>query len=434
MSHICSNCSNQELIVESKNVFRHGFSALESFIKIETHYVCPNCRRKSSIEKTVTSAEQFPFTGKPDTDIGETRCRSAQLVSCNSRERLYTSIQFPAAFRVGENILFPISEGIIQDGTVIDRYGDPDLMMKFAEEYFRLYQTLMPRGELPNSLVKMMPILHILVTAAELAIKAYLIRADKNFQRNHSLQLLYDDLDRAHRDKIELRFAESDLNTKVATLGVKMHTVKEILGMYDNTYGGASSVYMDSRYYAEPTTAFRRSSNLHGANLVKSCSPYPIFLPEILIALIHTYSFFSGHERLKRKGGDMVYGVREPGSDNHGEWGLIPSSLNLVVLSVPQSAGISAENEKLNAFKKLLSENPPGFRTDWMYGGNTLLFYRASEHSPIDGRRVLNGVECRVWRHKRLGMHARDLYLLASTLESEAVFECLTDGGGDIDQ
>ena len=161
--------------------------------------------------------------------------------------------------------------------------------------------------------------------------------------------------------------------------------------------------------------------------MLKSQTPYPIFFPEIVRALIDTYPFFSGHERLRRLGGDVKEGVREPSNDKHGDRGLIPSSLNLVVVNVSQPAGISAEGDQLLAFRKLLSEHPPVFRANWMYGGNTLLFYGIGEQDYGDAHGVLNGVRCRVWRHKRLGMHARDLYLLANVLEEEKGLEILSD-------
>ena len=145
---------------------------------------------------------------------------------------------------------------------------------------------------------------------------------------------------------------------------------------------------MDTRYYAEPTTTFKPSSNLHGANLVKSQNPYPIFLPEIVAILFDTYRYFSGHERLARLGGDVTYGTRESVKDNHGDWGLVPSSLGLVVLSVPQPAGISAEGDRLDAFNKFLSENSPAYKTNWMYGGATLLFYADGQNDYLDGRRL----------------------------------------------
>ena len=37
-------------------------------------------------------------------------------------------VQYPAVFRVEENVLLPASEGTVEDATVVDRYGDPDLM------------------------------------------------------------------------------------------------------------------------------------------------------------------------------------------------------------------------------------------------------------------------------------------------------------------
>ena len=101
-----------------------------------------------------------------------------------------------------------------------------------------------------------------------------------------------------------------------------------------------------------------------------------------------------------------------------GTGGLVPSSLGLVVLNIPQPAGISAEGDDLAAFNQLLSDNPPAFRTNWMYGGGTLLFYADGGQEHLDGKGVLNGVACRVWRHQRLGMHARDLNQLAEVLES----------------
>ena len=155
--------------------------------------------------------------------------------------------------------------------------------------------------------------------------------------------------------------------------------------------------------------------------MVKSNTPYPIFLPEIVSAQINTYRFFSGHERLRRRGGDVQRGARRTGN-----WGVVPSSLGLVVLSVPQPAGISAEGDDLKSFERLLSEHPPGMRADWMYGGTTHLFYGAEEQSPTDGQGTVNGVQCRVWRHQRVEIHARDLYLLADQLEDTVPFGSLS--------
>ena len=105
----------------------------------------------------------------------------------------------------------------------------------------------------------------------------------------------------------------------------------------------------------------------------------------------------------------------------------MPSSLGLVVLSVPQPANVSAKGAKLDAFIKLVCDNPPAYKTNWSYGGATLLFYAEGQNDYVDGCGMLNGVECRVWRYKRLGMHARDLYFLVNVLEGRGGFTCLSE-------
>ena len=108
----------------------------------------------------------------------------------------------------------------------------------------------MPAGRLPDSLVEILSALHLLVTAAELGFKAYLTRDAKDAS-GHSLQRLYEDLDPAHRDRIDTSFSESYLNASLTVLGIEPPTVQAILRQYDSTYGVSSGVYMDSRYYAE---------------------------------------------------------------------------------------------------------------------------------------------------------------------------------------
>ena len=312
---------------------------------------------------------------KANTRTGDVRRRWVLLNNIPATGKNGITVQFPAAYETGRDVLYPTSEGNAQDGTVIDRHGDPDLMLEFAEQYFKLYEATMPAGRLPNSLVEIMPALHLLVTAAELGFKAFLTRDGKE-PSGHSLQRLYEELDPAQRDRIDTSFSESRLNAGLTALGIEPSTVQAILTTYDSTYRGGGGVYMDTRYYAEPTTRFKRGDSFHGASLVKGNTPYPIFLPEIVSAQINAYRFFSGHERLRRRGGDVQHGVREPGNDNHGDWGVVPSSLDLIVVSVPQPAGISAEGEDLAFFEKLLSEHPPGMRADWRYGKHTSVLYR----------------------------------------------------------
>ena len=428
MRRNCTKCTDidQELIINSTSVFRHAVEPLKSLIKVEVGYACQRCGQKSTTEHIVTDNTEFPVRAADhsDTEAGEVRRHTAMLSNWSTDRKRFASVHFPAAFRLGENVLFPTSEGNLQDGTVIDQYGNPDLMLEFAEQYFELHRAIFPTKRLPSSLTELMPALHLLVIAAELVLKAYLIR-DGNDKFGHSLQQLYKDLNPAQRNRIKLRYAESDSIKNLTTLGIEGPAVETVLGAYDHTYGGESKVYVDSRYYAEPTTRFKPLSSLHGANLVKSHNPYPIFLPEVVRAFIDTYGFFSGHKRIARLGGEVKYGAREPCNDNHGDWGFIPSSLNLVVVNVPQPAGISAEGDKLEAFNRLLTEHPPVFCADWMYGGNTLLFYGAGAQVSVDDHGTLNGVVCRLWYHKRIGMHARDLYLLANELERKTGFHIL---------
>ena len=427
MKPTCKKCGDHELVVTSTNVFFHEVQAVSSLVKIEIDYLCPGCGQKTGQQRVITmnEADRIGLQNSSATPAGEVKRHHAFLSGYSSKDRGFQSLQYPSVYRVGENVLYPTFEGNIQDGTMIDRHGNPDLLLEFAEQYFRLFCSIMPTERLPNSLIELMPALHLLVVATELTLKAYLIRNDKT-DFGHSLGQLYGNLDLEHRNEIEARFAKSSPNTNLAAMDIDPPSVKAILSTYDNTYGGKSNVYMDTRYYAEPTTTFKPSSNLHGASLVKSQNPYPIFLPEIVSTLFDTYRFFSGHERLGRLGGDVKYKIRELIKGNHGDWGLVPSSLGLVVLSVPQPASVSAKGAKLDAFKKLLSDNPPAYKTNWSYGGATLLFFAEGQNDYIDGRGVLNGVECRVWRHKRLGMHARDLNFLANVLEARERLTCLS--------
>ena len=424
MAPVCDTCNDAELIATTKT-FRFGLRLLDNLVKKEREYLCPSCGHRTT-DDPIASDRPVDGTGSGNTRTDDVRRRQVMLTNLSADRKNLMSVQFPATYQIDQNVLLPTFEGNVQDGTVIDRHGDPDLMLEFAEQYFKLYNATMPARRLPDSLVEILSALHLLVTAAELGFKAYLTRDVKDAS-GHSLQRLYEDLDPAHRDRIDTSFSESYLNASLTVLGIEPPTVQAILRKYDSTYGVRSGVYMDSRYYAEPTTRFKRGDSVHGASLVKGNTPYPISLPEIVSAQINTYRFFSGHERLRRRRGNVQHGAREPGHDNHGDWGVVPSSLGLIVVSVPQPAGISAAGEDLASFKKLLSEHPPGMRADWGYGGNTLLFYRVGEQSHKDGHGTVNGVQCRVWRHQSVGTHARDLYLLADRLENTVPFGSLSN-------
>ena len=316
-------------------------------------------------------------------------------------------------------MLYPAHEGSLSTGRAIDRYGDPDLMEEFAKEYLKQYWAIVPKGRLPQTVSEMMPALNLLVNAAELAMKADLIRSSSD-SRGHSLPMLFERVDRKHREEIERRFAEAPLNADLRILGCESPTVATVLSTYEHGFGW-SSVYQDTRYYAEPTTKVK-SEDVKGGNLVKSI-PYPIFLPVVVQTIIDVYGFFSGAERLKRLGAEVGHGSRDPGNDQHGQWGLVPSSVGLVVIRVAQFVARRKGGEFREEFLQFKKVRPPLYCTSWMYGGNVLLFYRAGGEHPEDGETVIDGLKCKVWYAGSLGMHPRDLFLLADILEAPGEVE-----------
>ncbi|MDE0621285.1 MAG: hypothetical protein OXH83_06400 [Bryobacterales bacterium] len=327
-------------------------------------------------------------------------------------------VQYPAVCLSDTRELLPIGEATVQDGTSIDQHGDPELMADFAAQYLAAHRAVMPTGRLPISVTEVMPALHLLVMAAELAMKADLIRSEKHPGKQHPLADLYGALENDHRQEAEDRFARCEPNVRLKSVGVALPTILEVLGIYDESYGGASSVYLDTRYYAEPTTLFRESSGLHRANLVKGNTPYPIFLPHVSASLIETFWFFDGAARLQRLGGNVVRGARASVDDNHGGWGLVPSSLGLVVLQVRQEARMGDGQAELPGFRRWKESRQPGFSTSWMCGGSELLFYWADESTSADPTMNIDGIDCRIWRDERLGMDSRDLYRLADALDA----------------
>ena len=418
----CFKCGDQELVQQPAKALHHWLPQLGAPIEINVGFNCPNCGREvSNSFRYLTGYKLGPI--QSDTSQANKVIRKhAQISLSPPNRKRWTTLGYPAAFRTGESVLFPTHEGNIQDGTLIDRYGDPDLVMDFAEQYCKQFRAILPKKRLPNGLSEFMPALLLLVVATELAIKAFLIRSGTSYHNIHSLPELYDHIECDQKKEIEKQFADSDSNSKLKRLGIECRTVKEILGAYDKSYGGPSTVYMDTRYFAEPTTkTFRQSSSLHGANLVKGNTPYPIFLPTIVNILIRTYRFFSGQERLRRLGANIQEGIRGLGNDNHGDWALIPATLNFVAISVSQSASRDSSFGELEVFSSFKAAHPPVFSTSWGYGGQTLLFYSDGGRSNLDGSRVINGLECKVRHKERLGMHSRDMYLLANALEDGSV-------------
>ena len=416
----CSRCGEQELRLKTDAEFRVGVPWLSRLLQRETKHVCSVCgmeveARAQSVVDPADYRIRIPHCSGAESRSKEPHW--AIIYNTSVPTSPLPALVYSAVIGASDSILFPTFEGRIDDGTVIDRHGDPELMADFAEEYLRQFWTLLPTDRLPRSIREIMPPLLLLFTATELALKVFCIRSGKQ-ATGHSLSELYKKLDSGLKCHIESRFASEEPLLPLSALGADAPTVKAILSAYSKTYGGGSSVYVDSRYYAEPTTLFRKESGLRGANLAKGKTPYPIFLPYVAQSLIDAYRYFSGPERLRRLGADLSEGRGDQDGDCHGDWGLVPSSLGLVVVMVRQADGIGFEGKEVDMFTEFKRVNPTGFIVDWKHGGNTLLFYHDDELGLPDGPHVINGLECRLWSNGRLGMHQRDLHLLADALES----------------
>ena len=65
-------------------------------------------------------------------------------------------------------------------------------------------------GQLPQTLVGIMSSLLLLVTSAELALKAFLLRSEGNQPRTHDLVDLYGRLNAEHRAAVKSQFSISE--------------------------------------------------------------------------------------------------------------------------------------------------------------------------------------------------------------------------------
>ena len=404
----CPRCGEQDLVQHPTRVFRLGLPWLNSLAQIETPYVCPSCGKE--VTRQLQSTHNFP--------------KAPLRRSGNSDTVEATSLQWfgmPAlsmygVVRLQDRVFIPNAEGRIQDGSVVDQFGDPDLMAEMAREYLHQFWTLLPEGRLPNSLKEIMPALLLLVTSAEQALKSFGIRSEQP-AHVHSLKHLYDNLNNACKIETERLFRQSEIIAAILGHGQEAPTIEHILSVYSNTYGQRDGVYVDVRYFAEPTTMLPQSGNLHGANLVKSLTPYPIFLPAVVEALLEAYRITSGVERLRRRGADIQGNIRDRGTGSHGDWGLAPASLGLVVAAAPQSVALDSSGQETELFSEFTASHPTGLQISWMHGGSRLLFYRDDKGRWRDEDIEVDGLGCHLWRHGRLGMHARDLNQLADVLD-----------------
>lgn len=414
----CPRCGEQELLARPVRVYCHTVASLGWPVQVERPYACANCGEEIQTQVSFRTGQRSRMVGS---ESGSADAKVTEPLHAMVHNRIagrFASVQYPAVCLSDTREVLPKQEGTIEDATVVDQYGDPDLMANFAEHYVAASRAVMPNGRLPESVVEMMPALHLLVMAVELVMKADLMRSENDPGNVHSLVQLYTQMESTHRKEAENRFACREPSARLVSVGECAPNVDAVLRVYDESYGGASKVYTDTRYYAEPTTKLRKSSGLHGANLLKGSTPYPIFLPHLVECLIETFWFFDGAARLERLGADVAEGSKANVKNNHGSWGLVPASLGLVVVQVPQGARLGTGQSELSSYTRWKQARPAVYSTSWMYGGSELLFYRADENPPMESVCDIDGFECTIWRAGRLGMHSRDLYRLADAMES----------------
>ena len=420
MSVACPKCGNEDLRFDPISRFGLGIPHLSDLEQAVVVLSCRPCR--SDFQFRIQGRNRPSFShfmrvqedGKSETE-GLRRGFISLWSDTVSRK---ASVDYNFAHRDEQSLLWPMYEARIQTGTGVDRYGDPDLMTEFAMEYLKQHWVLLRPGRLPQTLVEVMPSLLLLVTAAELAMKAFNLRSKDEQPRTHDLVELYDGLDSEHRAAIEARFGRCQLVVGLTSIGADAPNIQSILGTYADIYGGKRGAYQEAKFYAEPTTMLPEASNLRGANLIKGNTPYPTFMPYLVEAIVDCYYFFSGLERLRRRGAEIHEHSPNSTSHGHGDWALRPSSLDLAVIIVSQQESKDSSHNDLPSFASFKSHHPTGLQADWMYGGSTLLFYDATGSKPRDGIETIADIECHIISEEQVGMHSRDLDRLADRLEA----------------
>lgn len=419
MSSGCPKCGNEDLRVDPISRFHLGIPHLRELQQSVVVVSCQPCSTSFQLQVLGPNRPGFshfmnlPNGGEPGPD----GLQRGYVNLWPADGNILPSVSFNFVHSGGQGILWPVQEAGIGAAQVVDQYGDPYLMTDFAKEYLKQHWILLPPGRLPQALVEVMPALLLLVTAAELVLKAFILRSTGEQPRTHDLVELYNSLAPEHQATIESWYERCQLVAGLASLGVDAPQVKHTLGTYADIYGGKRGAYQEAKFYAEPTTMLP-DSDLRGANLAKGNTPYPTFMPYLVQAIIDCYQHFSGAERLRRRGAQVRERVPGSTSPGHGDWELRPTSLGLAVIVVSQQQSTDPHLDDLPAFAEFKSRHPTSFRADWMYGGSTLFFYDVTGSQPRDGVETIEGIECRVISEEMVGLHTRDLDRLADSLEA----------------
>ena len=277
MSVSCPKCGNEDLRFDPISRFRLGIPHLSDLQQAVVVLSCRPCRSDFQFLIQGRNRPSFShFMNVWDDSKSETvglRRGHISLWSGTGSRKAFVVYDFAQSDE--QSVVWPVHEARIQTGTGVDQYGDPDLMADFAKEYLNQHRVLLQPGRLPQTLVEVMPSLLLLVTAAELAMKAFTLRAKGDQPRTHDLVDLYEGLDSEHQAAIETRFGRCQLVVGLTSIDADVPKIQHILGTYADIYGGKRGAYQEAKFYAEPTTMLPEASDLRGANLIKGNTPYP---------------------------------------------------------------------------------------------------------------------------------------------------------------
>lgn len=414
----CTLCGSA-MAPERLGRFRLGIPHLRNLPQVTVVVKCTGCGKQSRQLNVAPGQEGFSHWvhETAPTASSDSRYRSGYMNVGQAPGHMRTPVGFEYACAGSSGTAWPLREATVQDGTVIDRYGDPNRMVEFAEEYLKQHWVLMRPGQLPRSLTEFMPALLLLVTAAELVLKAFEVRSGAAPSRSHGLVNLYQGLGAAFRVDIEMRFARIEGVAALADMGAPTPSVESVLGTYADIYGAGRGVHTEARYYAEPTSMLPKESDLQNANLVKGNTPYPVFMPYLVEVLIQSYRHSSGLQRLTRRGGVIRERTRDSTSRGHGEWELQPSSLGLAAVEIGQQVALDESHNERVEYRRFTATHPRFHLMDWMYGGSKILYYAAAKTQRRDGADVIGGIECHFTVDDFIGIHTRDLDKLADLLD-----------------
>ena len=409
----CSKCKI-ELVPQQWCERIHMIPELRFPLEMQRQLICPKCGDESRYNQAFISTDGRVAS----TALEKGQFKDHQAFDGHRMVWIHgidgdtasSSLAYEAVSDSIGTALYPVCEGTLHDGGHPKDIGDPDRMAVVAGEYLKAYRTIVPKDGLPKSVSEMMPAVHVLVVAAELALKAYLIRSEKESPRRlkgHSLGHLYRLLEDSHRLEIEKRFHAAPLNFNLRRLGINPQPVESLLQRYDG-----ESAYTATKYLGE--TTLKKNRKLP-ASIV-----FPNFLPDTVQIMLEVYYFCSGVERLRRLGAIVDAVVREPSGHYHGYWNFVPASVGLTVIRASAQTIRDERGKPSRTFDRFKETHPPGYCTSWKqggYGGGVLLFYRSDSVTPPGGEVEIDGLGYEIVHTSGIEIHSRDLYLLANALE-----------------